>query len=51
MRIKLWMFTRIIVRRKCGQIFQLFSPSRITGARENWFNTMPESSSGSSDEN
>ncbi|XP_011702364.1 PREDICTED: endochitinase A isoform X2 [Wasmannia auropunctata] len=25
--------------------------SRITGARENWFNTMPESSSGSSDEN
>lgn len=24
---------------------------RITGARENWFNTMPESSSGSSDEN
>ncbi|XP_029670915.1 putative GPI-anchored protein pfl2 [Formica exsecta] len=25
--------------------------TRITGARENWFNTMPESSSGSSDEN
>ncbi|XP_036138617.1 putative GPI-anchored protein pfl2 isoform X2 [Monomorium pharaonis] len=25
--------------------------SRITGAREKWFNTMPESSSGSSDEN
>ncbi|XP_011137766.1 uncharacterized protein DDB_G0271670 isoform X1 [Harpegnathos saltator] len=25
--------------------------TRITGARENWFSTMPESSSGSSDEN
>ncbi|XP_019888505.2 uncharacterized protein LOC105283270 isoform X1 [Ooceraea biroi] len=25
--------------------------TRIAGARENWFNTMPESSSGSSDEN